>query len=291
MMQRIREQIGSAGLVVAIVAVVLAVAGGAYAAGGGLSGKQKKEVEKISKKFAGKPGANGTPGQNGGAGKEGPQGKEGSQGKEGPQGKEGSEGKTGKSVALSPIPVLAAKCAELGGVEVMVEGQATGKEVCNGKEGLEGEKGADGNEGKPWTPEGILPEGATEFGSFAFTGTEADTAGVYVPISFPLRLPDTPSPPGEEEVHFVTQEEVAEETKPAECSGNMNFPKAAPGNLCVYESNREPGIENATFGGIVTLSNNGSIGASRTGAFLVFNMTGAGFGTGAWAVTAPVGAP
>ncbi|HVV72142.1 MAG TPA: hypothetical protein VHI52_11700 [Verrucomicrobiae bacterium] len=55
--QRIHQKLGTAGLIVAIVALVAALAGGAYAAGGGLSGKQKKEVTKIAQveaeKFAG----------------------------------------------------------------------------------------------------------------------------------------------------------------------------------------------------------------------------------------------
>ena len=54
----IREPFGTAGLIVACVALVLALTGAAFAAAG-LTGKQKKEVEKIAKKYAGKPGAAG----------------------------------------------------------------------------------------------------------------------------------------------------------------------------------------------------------------------------------------
>ena len=79
----ITEPFGKAGLTVAILALVLATTGAAFAAAG-LNSKQKKEVTKIAKKYAGKPGAIGPPGA---AGPAGPAGKTG---KEGPEGKEGS---------------------------------------------------------------------------------------------------------------------------------------------------------------------------------------------------------
>ncbi len=72
-----REPFGkAAGLVVAIVALVFAMVGGAYAAGA-LTGKQKKEVKKIAKKYAGEAGP---------AGQQGKEGKQGPTGPEGPQG-------------------------------------------------------------------------------------------------------------------------------------------------------------------------------------------------------------
>jgi Collagen triple helix repeat (20 copies) len=88
-----REPFGKAGLTVAICALVLAMVGGAYAAGK-LTSPQKKEVEKIAKKFAGKPGAPGANGTNGASGKEGPEGLPGQQGKQGIQGPPGTTGFT-----------------------------------------------------------------------------------------------------------------------------------------------------------------------------------------------------
>lgn len=75
-----REPFGKAGLTVAVVALVFAMIGGAYAAGT-LTGKQKKEVEKIAKKFAGK---NGSAGQPGSPGKDGSPGAAGQPGPPGP---------------------------------------------------------------------------------------------------------------------------------------------------------------------------------------------------------------
>jgi hypothetical protein len=89
MYQRYRERFGTAGVVVGVIALVLALVTGAYAAGGGLSGKQKKEVEKIAKKFAGKdgtPGAAGTNGTNGTNGKDGAPGEKGAKGDTGEAG-------------------------------------------------------------------------------------------------------------------------------------------------------------------------------------------------------------
>ena len=93
--RRLKEPFGKAGLTVAICALVLALAGGAYAAGA-LSGKQKEEVREIAKRYAGTPGVNGAPGAKGDPG---PQGK---QGPEGPEGKEGKAGQTGFTEALPP---------------------------------------------------------------------------------------------------------------------------------------------------------------------------------------------
>ena len=90
----LREPFGKAGLIVAICALVLALTGAAFAAGA-LTGKQKKEVEKIAKKFAGKPGPAGPAGANGAPGPQGPAGPAGAAGKEGPQGKEGKQGLEG----------------------------------------------------------------------------------------------------------------------------------------------------------------------------------------------------
>lgn len=92
MLNRIHQKLGTAGFVISIVALVAALGGGAYAASGGLNGKQKKEVEKIAKKFAGKTGAAGATGP---AGAQGPQGAAGANGKDGSNGANGAPGAAG----------------------------------------------------------------------------------------------------------------------------------------------------------------------------------------------------
>jgi collagen type VII alpha len=84
----IREPFGTAGLVVAIVALVAALGGGAYAASGGLNAKQKTEVTKIAKRFAGRTGA------------QGPRGNAGPAGAKGNTGSPGAPGQTGFTATL-----------------------------------------------------------------------------------------------------------------------------------------------------------------------------------------------
>lgn len=105
MLTRVQNRLGTTGLIVAIVALVVALAGTAFAAAG-LNGKQKNEVKKIAKQFAGKrgptgpqgpagaQGAKGDPGARGDKGDQGPEGKQGPAGPEGPQGPTGPAGPT-----------------------------------------------------------------------------------------------------------------------------------------------------------------------------------------------------
>jgi collagen triple helix repeat protein len=184
MYSRLREQFSTAALILSALALVFALMGGAYAASGGLTGKQKKEVKSIAKQYAGKEGSQGPQGP---AGKDGAKGDTGAPGEPGKEGKQGPEGKAGKSVNMTEIPVEEEGCNELGGVEIeVVETPASAQEVCNGKEG---------KEGSPWTDGGTLPEGAMERGVWAFNGTPAEAEGgcgppcdAYVPISFPIPL-------------------------------------------------------------------------------------------------------
>ena len=89
MLSKLHQRLGTAGFVLAIVALIAALAGTAFAAVG-LNAKQKKEVTKIAKKFAGKPGPQGP------AGPQGPQGAPGPRGETGPRGEPGEEGEQGE---------------------------------------------------------------------------------------------------------------------------------------------------------------------------------------------------
>jgi hypothetical protein len=92
MFRRIHSRLGTAGLLVAVVALVAAVTGTALAAGGALTKKQEKQVIRIAKKYAGKPGPAGAAGP---AGPQGPKGDAGPKGEKGQDGAEGPEGPTG----------------------------------------------------------------------------------------------------------------------------------------------------------------------------------------------------
>jgi hypothetical protein len=88
-----REPFGKAGLTVAVIALVMALVGGAYAAGG-LTKSQEKQVTKIAKKYAGKPGAPGATGPAGPAGSAGAAGKNGTNGTNGKDGSPWTAGGT-----------------------------------------------------------------------------------------------------------------------------------------------------------------------------------------------------
>lgn len=104
MFKRLKEPFGKAGLTVAVIALVFAMLGGAYAAGA-LTGKQKKEVEKIAKKYAGKPGAAGAQGSAGAAGAKGDTGAAGTNGKDGTNGTNGTNGAKGADGTFSTEPL------------------------------------------------------------------------------------------------------------------------------------------------------------------------------------------
>jgi collagen triple helix repeat protein len=97
---RKREPFGRAALALGVIGVVLAMVGGAWAASGGLTGKQKKEVTKIAKNFAGKPGLNGAQGPPGAPGANGKDGAPGSPGQQGPKGEPGEDG----TFSTEPLP-------------------------------------------------------------------------------------------------------------------------------------------------------------------------------------------
>jgi hypothetical protein len=253
----IREPFGTAGLIVACVALAAALAGGAYAANGGLSGKQKKEVEKIAKKYAGKPGSSGP------AGPAGPSGPKGDAGANGGAGAAGGAGESGKSVTTATIGPggLEGHCVTVGGTVVEVEGSGTKKYICNG---------ANGTAGSPWTAGGVLPAGATETGSWAFISEEPE---YIVPISFNVPIAEVlPAA----DVHFSGEAGFA-----ASCPGTVIHPQAVEGNLCVYKQQ----LEHSKLFAIEQPNEN--TGIAPSGGYIWFEVEGSGtqYGTGTWAVT------
>jgi len=156
MYSRIHNRLGTAGMVVAVMALIIALAGTAYAAAG-LSGKQKKEVAKIARKYGGRRGRTGP------AGPEGPQG---------PTGPAGPAGKSGTSVKLS-----AAGGCPSGGTKLTLGSES--REVCNGRQGPAG------------PTETVLPNGATEVGVWSFVGKEVFST--FANISYPLMVPSAPA--------------------------------------------------------------------------------------------------
>jgi hypothetical protein len=288
LMYKLKKRLGmqGPGVTLGVIAIVLALTGGAIAAGGALTGKQKKEVKAIAKaeakKVKGTPGAPGPTGPTGPTGQAGAKGDKGDPGTPGGPGQNGSEG---EGVVLSDIPVADPfACEERGGTEVRLKKQLAGEgdEVCNGKEGKEGK------EGSPWTAGGLLPPGATQTGAWSFVASEATNPALPT-ISFPVQFPFALKAA---HVHFQTDPNFADfdEAGPGTlgCDGtSVKVPKAPPGELCVYLALGTEGLENATFEGIYQLSPGSTKGATRAGAVMKFSVTGGGNGhaLGSFAVT------
>jgi hypothetical protein len=300
----IREPFGTAGLIVAMVALVAALGGTALAAKGALTGKQKKEVTAIAKKFAGQPGPAGPAGAQGPAGANGKDGANGSngapgekgdQGVPGVQGIQGEGGEPGESPVGSAFTIAeeeagnppGAPCHKAGGVLYEVESTGDEQVVCNGA---------------PWTPNNTLPVGATETGTFATSGFsktikfKTEVAGVeheeefvlgnkvfWVAAPFPIKLAAALS---SSHVFFASNPAAPSEAFKAACGEPvlLTLPLAKSGNLCVYVGKQV----NAELKKIIRLSSSeGSEGASAPGALLKFEATGEGTVeiTGSWAVT------
>lgn len=196
MLSRMHQKLGTAGFIVAVVALIAALTGGAYAATGGLTNTEKKQVRKIARSEAKKVAVAGAPGT------PGAQGQPGAPGSAGADGKNGTDGEDGRGVVTGPEPSGSPNCEGDGGVWVEVEGSGAKEFVCNGKDG----SSASGTMTGDW--------------SFTSKGPE----GVLVSISFPQTLSAEPAQ------HYLASGEQT-----TECPGDYETPEALPGNLCVYE--------------------------------------------------------
>jgi hypothetical protein len=222
----LHDRFGTAGVVLGVIAMILALGGSAFAASGGLSGKQKKEVKAIAKSFAGKDGTPGAAGTNG------------TNGKDGTNGSNGAPGANGVSVTGKAI--TGGACGS--GVTGVEYTSATGSNaVCSGKPGKDGETG--------FTE--TLPPGETETGAWAFgdltAGSAAPFAFYRIPISFTIKLGNAIP---EANVHYINAagkeiEDLAGTASAATstvCTGTAAAPTAAAGHLCIYEGGLEHGF-------------------------------------------------
>jgi len=198
MFSRLREPFGKAGLIIAIVALVFAMLGGAYAAtaskrhhkrGGAvvLAKKYSKAFSlRYSKAFAKRFAT---------AGPAGPAGPKGDNGSGGAQGPKGDKGDTGP----------------------------------------QGPQGEPGEPGSPWTVGGTLPEEATLTGTYSVDHVVTDVAGAMsegeefvVPVSFELPLGSAPT------FSYIEPTGTGYGSS-AECPGVVGgTPRANPGAFCVY---------------------------------------------------------
>jgi hypothetical protein len=256
--------------VISIIALVFAMAGAAWAAGG-LTKSQKKQVTKIAKKYAGKNGTNGTNGTNGAAGEKGPKGDPGAPGAPG-----ASVTSTGSSSSFG-TGHCDGTTNGVGGSKFEVGASTT--YACNGKNGTTG-----------FTE--TLPEGKTETGVWGSAITQKKTT---YDVSFPIPLASDPN---------------AVVVKPTEMNngaGALNgcpwegtgTPTADPGKFCAYLAIEET-VANLNLVQVThphweeflgeyvgePVGGASAYGAALT-AFCVGNAEAVCNAYGAWAVTAP----
>jgi hypothetical protein len=200
--------------VIATLALVFAMSGGAYAAGHYLITSTKQISPKVLKSLKGAKGpagANGAQGASGPAGPGGPQGPAGPGGPQGPGGAGGAAGANGTSVTSKTLKQGEGSCPEGGSEFTSASGKSS---ACNGKEG------------SPWTAGGTLPSGKTETGEWVVRTTASKGGEIrMLAISFPIPLPSAPK-----SAIIGTSG-----TPPEGCSGTVEKPEAEPGHLCIFE--------------------------------------------------------
>ncbi len=183
--------------VVATLALVFAMSGGALAASKFLITSTKQIKPSVLSSLKGKAGANGAAGAQGPAGPAGPAGGVGPQGPAGTPGTNGTPG-------------------------------------TEGKEGKAGKNGANGAPGSPWTAGGTLPVGSTETGTWSLgpVPTGAGLTSLETAVSFPVPLA---SPIAEVNVHIFEGTTTIPPGCSATVVGiHVTELKAASGNFCAW---------------------------------------------------------
>jgi len=234
MFARIRKQLTYANVMVTL-ALVFAMAGGAYAAKRYVitaPSQIKPSVLDRLRGKAGPPGERGEKGEKGSAGATGPAGQSGPAGGQGLEGKQGPAGKNGESVTSKALVGTAGPCEKGGGSEFTVGTSTT--YACDGKEGKAGATGTTGPEGICSTQNCVLPSKVTETGTWVVRGNNfAEGEFKSAAISFPIPL----SAPANVTTFVAVGEKGIEH-----CPGTVQEPKADPGVLCVYAAEPLPGI-------------------------------------------------
>lgn len=212
----IREPFGTAGLILACVALIVALSGGAYAASGGLTAKQKKEVKKIAQQFAGKPGAPGGTGPAGAGGAAGANGKDGANGTNGTNGTQGPAGEAGMCSAEEPECQLAP-----GGV-------LTGVWAAGGGEGDDGLAAISFPVQVSPAPTAVYESNVAEIPvGVVLEDGKTSLYGPYTCIEgCTTAIADQPDP-----IAAIIEDE---EALRGICPGTADEPKAVAGYLCIY---------------------------------------------------------
>jgi hypothetical protein len=251
-------------MVIATLALLFAMSGGAYAASRYVITSTKQISPKVLKSLQGKTGATGAPGATGTTGPAGPQGSAGATGPVGPQGN-------------------------------------TGKEGTAGKEGTPGKAGEAGPEGSPWTDGGTLPSGKSEYGQWAYVGSAkgaelgaATSFSFPIPLSAPLDPPQQVGSSGEpgDAGRYIGFEEGEGEPNESgfisdhECGGTVADPSAGAGHLCVFAADAEDLSGLAIFDAAKASKEFGTVGKDGFAMLPIYKAAGAVNVYGTWVVTA-----
>lgn len=301
MLSPLRSRFGIPGAI-AVIALVFAMLGGAYAATDAGGGKASATAKKLIRGPRGPKGGAGPAGPQGPAGAKGdtgPQGEKGEKGEKGEQGDPGEPGLSGqdgedaKDILVGEfsgdeeVPPNGGPCAGAGGSEFEVEGSGDHHYICNGaggEGGLSTELGPEQTESGTWAVNGSKDTFTLKYNEGEELKEEQVTVGdtgMYASISFPISLPVAL---GAANVHrsgesnFFDFDEGGEST--VGCTGSEAVPSAPSGHLCVYGGHEV----NATPVAIRKLG--GSAGANKIGATIFFEVTGpAASARGSFAVT------
>jgi hypothetical protein len=242
--------------VIAGLALVFAMTGGAYAAKKYLVTSTKQISPSVLKQLQGKAGAAGAQGPAGAPGAQGPAGPQGPGGAGGSKGETGAAGKDGAPGKAGP----------------------TGSTGAKGTTGAAGATGATGPAGPTCNASGEcnLPSKATETGVWAIPGYvhESGVEEPFAVISYPLHLAFEPT------FKWVSPTNSNTPGAVSGCPGTRSEPKAEAGNVCVYSGGF--GL-NAPIA--VQAGNDPTSGVLLDFTFEVGETEGVIYGT--WAVTAP----
>jgi hypothetical protein len=270
-MHYLRNRFGIPG-VIAVIALVFAMLGGAYAANNSGGGKATASA-KAKKGPRGPKGPKGDPGPAGPVGPQGPKGDTGAAGANGKDGAAGGQGPAGQSVTGAPI-AAGGVCGTKTGVKYTLG--ATSTNVCSGEDGQTG-----------FTE--TLPSGKTE------TGTWFAMKGLPVTLSFNIPLTEAPEFSNIHLVNMQGEEQLPfsglpiQFGTPVNCMGNVENPTAPEGMVCLYQASAgdthpmiypAPNAASKQFvsGVLIKLFE----GENGEGGQVVV-----GEGLGTWAVTAP----
>jgi hypothetical protein len=280
----LRNRLGIPG-VIAVIALVFAMVGGAWAAKKYVITSTNQIKPSVLKKLKGATGPAGLAGAAGPVGPVGPVGPQGIQGPAGTDGKAGATGATGKNGTTGLTGVTG----------------TTGFAGATGATGTTGTNGPSGPTGSPWVPNNTLPSGAQLTGVWSFGAYKTGVSDpdpfhpLWIPISFPIALAN--------DIAAANTHLVAKTGSDPNCPGTTDNPTAASGHLCLYTTNETeqwngegeptgwlPG-GGGLLGGTTPLykaGDSGTEGSSTAGAVLKILALGPNaFAYGTWAVKAP----